>query len=318
MGRRAASKAAPDAVSGLRRSIARGRDGPLICGPFLGEPGYETLYWIPFLRNFAYPLLLEGYDVVVISRGGVDRLYADLLARGARYVDVLDVVTHENFMRLERERLLDPRAKNQKQPSDVEAKILREAGYSGAKVLLPSHMFTLLARYPHSGVCDWRNWPDAAGGDREELTLIKLWFGGQLPASDRNIHRLESWIERFASQGPLAAITNHHSLEVNPAVDEPFQDIVERLGIPTVSTGSPRTNLGDQVEMVSRCTRFVATYGGLAYLSVYTNTPLVSFYTEPKIVFSQHFWNFATAVAHRNVKGRAGTLSVSLIDLQNT
>jgi hypothetical protein len=290
----------------------------VICGPFLGEPGFETLYWIPFLRTFAYPLLSEGCDVTVISRGGVEHLYADLLTRGATYLDVLDVFAHQDFISLERERLRNPRAKNQKQAGLFETKILNEAGYSGARPLLPAHMFTLLARYSAASICDWRNWPDSSEGDREELTLIKLWFGGQLPALNRNIHRLEGWIEHFARQGPVAAIINDYSLEVNPGVDEPFADIVARLELPTVTTQSYRTNLGDQIEMLSRSTRFVATYGGLAYLSVYTRTPLVSFYTEPKIVFSQHYLNFATAVAHQNVKTKTGELSVSLIDLEST
>ena len=290
----------------------------MICGPFLGEPGFETLYWIPFLRTFAYPLLSEGCDVTVISRGGVEHLYADLLTRGATYLDVLDVFAHQDFISLERERLRNPRAKNQKQAGLFETKILNEAGYSGARPLLPAHMFTLLARYSAASICDWRNWPDSSEGDREELTLIKLWFGGQLPALNRNIHRLEGWIEHFARQGPVAAIINDYSLEVNPGVDEPFADIVARLELPTVTTQSYRTNLGDQIEMLSRSTRFVATYGGLAYLSVYTRTPLVSFYTEPKIVFSQHYLNFATAVAHQNVKTKTGELSVSLIDLEST
>jgi hypothetical protein len=315
--KRFGSSTAAGAVSGLRRSLRR-RDGPVICGPFLGEPGFETLYWIPFLRTFAYPLLSDGCDVTIVSRGGVERLYADLLARGATYLDVLDVFAHEDFIDLERERLLDPRAKNQKQAGPFETKILDEAGYSGARPLLPAHMFELLARYPPSSICDWRNWPDAPEGDREELTLIKLWFGGQMPALDANIQRLEGWIERFAGEGPVAAIVNDHSLEVNPGVDQPFTDIVERLRLPTMTTSSHRTNLGDQIEMLSRCTRFVATYGGLAYLSVYTRTPLVSFYTDPKIVFSQHYLNFATAVANQNVKTKAGELSVSLIDLAVT
>jgi hypothetical protein len=313
---RAGSLAANAALAHLRRSLAGRGAEPLVCGPFLGEPGYETLYWIPFLKRVTEPLLAEGRDVVVISRGGAEPLYGDLLGRGARYIDVLDVFDATAFMTLERNRLRDPLQKNQKRPSDSEREVLAEAGFARARPLLPSHMFSILGRYPYASVCSWARWshppPDA---ERDDVTLLKFWFGGQLPQTDENVDRLRTLIDAVASKGRVAAIVNPYSLEVNPEVDERFERLVESLGIPTVSPVSVRTNLGDQVAMLARSGRLLATYGGLAYLSLYTNTPVTTYYSDPRIVFTPHFSNFATAVSSRNREDPGRPLSVSLVDL---
>lgn len=307
------------ALEDLRRSLTR-NGGPLVCGPFLGEPGFETLYWVPFLRRFVPPVLDAGGEVVIISRGGVERLYSDLLGRGARYLDVLDVFTAEEFLEAERERLLaDPRSKNQKRAGERDERVLAAAGFAESTPLLPSHMFSLLRRHPHAELCDWSSWPEGTPPDqREELTLLKFWFGGQMPPTQHNLEELARWIDRFGEQGPVAAIVNPHTLEADRRTDDPFDTLIERLGIPTRETSSPRTNLGDQIEMVGNCTRFAAAYGGLAYISLYTDTPLVAFYSYPKIVFSVHFWNFSTALAWRNSEGREGQLPMSLVDLTST
>lgn len=278
-------------LSRLRRSLV-GRDrGTLVCGPFLGEPGFETLYWIPFLRRLLGPILSGGGDVVLISRGGVEALYGDLVGRGARYIDVLDLLDPEEFLRMEAERTRDHTAKNQKQQvGDLESRILAEAGLGDATPLLPPAMFSLLAHNPHEQVCDWTGWPDGSTEKgREDVTLVKFWFGAQLPPDDENIRRLEALIDRLAQGGRIAAIANPYSLDPSPAFDRPFEELVERLGLETMTTTSYRTNLGDQIAMIGRSRRLVATYGGLAYLSLYTNTPVVTYYSDPKIVFSGHF-----------------------------
>ncbi|HEY3188372.1 MAG TPA: hypothetical protein VGJ70_12920, partial [Solirubrobacteraceae bacterium] len=266
------------------------RGGPVVCGPFLGEPGYETLYWIPFVRTVVEPLLADGHEVVVVSRGGSDPLYGELAGAGARYIDVIDVLGVEGFLRVERERLTDALRKNQKVASRFERDILRHAVLPHEQPLLPADMFAMLKAYPYASVCSWSlGRPPCASDEVEDRTLLKFWFGGQMPASDENLGRLEQVIERLAAEGPVAAIVNPYSLETRASVDQPFEKLVERLGIPTVSPRSHRTNLGDQIEMIARSRRFACTYGGLAYISLYTNTPTITFYSDPRIVFSDHF-----------------------------
>lgn len=312
-------RSAPSELAWLRRSRA-GKDGPLVCGPFLGEPGFETLYWAPFLKRLAGPALDAGREVAIISRGGAEPLYADLLARGARYLDVIDIMGDERFLSLEAERVRNPMSKNQKADivSEQEQVILDEAGLGDSTPVRPFSMFRMLSRHAAADVCDWTGWPEDDRQGREDVTVVKFWFGGQLPETPENLAHLERLITGLRDRGPVAAIYNEFSLDLNRATDQAFEDLVDRLGIEVWTTESMRTNLGDQIRMLARGRRMASTYGGMCYLSLYTNTPLVSYYSNPGVVFSRHFVNFATAIAERNHKGAEKRLAVSLVDLAET
>jgi len=311
--------APPREMTSLVRGLTAKDAKPLICGPFLGEPGYETLYWVPFLRRCVRPVLDRGHDVIVVSRGGVESLYSDLLGAGARYLDVLDILSPEDFLAMERERLQDPLRKNQKLQSAFEQRILDEAGLTDARPLLPLHMFSFLARYEAELVCDWDTWPQRSVAiEREDVTLVKFWFGGQLPATHDNVRGLEALLERLAVNEKLVAISNPYSLELHRGFDDPFDDLVGRVGLRRRATTSARNNLGEQAAMLSKSTRMVSTYGGLAYLSLYADTPARTFYTDPRIVFTRHFRNFSHALERHNSVSPNGDLRISLTHLADS
>src|SRR4051812_40432304 len=66
----------------------RGAD-TILAGPWLSEVGYETLYWIPFLRWVKAAFRLESSRVVAVSRGGVGSWYAGI---ADRYVEIWDEI----------------------------------------------------------------------------------------------------------------------------------------------------------------------------------------------------------------------------------
>jgi hypothetical protein len=75
----------------VARAIEEGRR--LLVGPFLGEVGFELLYWLPVLHR-----LLGGVDaerVTVLARGGAAAWYGDLAAAS---IDVLDLVSPEGYL----------------------------------------------------------------------------------------------------------------------------------------------------------------------------------------------------------------------------
>src|SRR5262245_54769655 len=51
----------------LRRLLAT--DAPIVAGPWLGEVGFEILYWIPFLR-WLVDQGVPAERITAISRGG--------------------------------------------------------------------------------------------------------------------------------------------------------------------------------------------------------------------------------------------------------
>ena len=74
-------------------ALARGRE-PIIAGPWLAEVGYEVLYWIPFLRWLVDAHAIAPERLVIVSRGGMEALYADL---AATYVDLFDLMTPQEL-----------------------------------------------------------------------------------------------------------------------------------------------------------------------------------------------------------------------------
>ena len=59
----------------------------IVIGPWIGELGYELLYWIPFLRFLKTQSIFENKTCTVISRGGMQLWYQDF---STEYIDIFD------------------------------------------------------------------------------------------------------------------------------------------------------------------------------------------------------------------------------------
>src|SRR5437773_9066504 len=70
------------------------RRAPIVAGPWVGEVGFELLYWVPFLRWCAEHLDVDPDRFIVMSRGGTASWYRPF---GSRYVDVFDEVSADTF-----------------------------------------------------------------------------------------------------------------------------------------------------------------------------------------------------------------------------
>src|SRR5581483_4144285 len=87
----AAERLIAEAVESVRRA-----GGHAVVGPWLGEVGFEVLYWIPFLHWLFERHELDPQRVTVVSRGGAASWYEGLCGR---YVDVFDHVSPDDFRR---------------------------------------------------------------------------------------------------------------------------------------------------------------------------------------------------------------------------
>jgi hypothetical protein len=300
-------------IADLRLLDGAAEKAPLVCGPFVGEIGFETLYWIPFLARLLESPALEERRAVVMSRGGAEELYRRLpRPQRIEYVDVVDLLGADEFLAFERQRIGDdPRRKNQKAASEFESALVEQAGLSDAVQVRPAQMFRMLKRHPVERVLafPWR----AAVAEREELTVAKFWFGGQFPATDDNLAFLRRRLVELMSSGPVVAIDNAFTLELNAAVDDPFRAVCRDVGVPTMSTTSYRTNLAEQIELVARASRLVATYGGFSYLGLYTGTEIESYYSSPRTVFTRHFVTLSYALGCLNGTKAGRELRFSLV-----
>ena len=73
---------------------------PILVGPWVGEVGFEVLYWVPFVRWAAQEFHIDPARLVAISRGGTAGWYRPFVGR---YHEVFDYVSREEFRRFERE-----------------------------------------------------------------------------------------------------------------------------------------------------------------------------------------------------------------------
>ena len=67
-----------------------------MAGPWIGEVGFELLYWIPFLAWFTERFEVPRERLVVLSRGGTRDWYAHV---ASRYYDVFTQVGIGDFPR---------------------------------------------------------------------------------------------------------------------------------------------------------------------------------------------------------------------------
>jgi len=58
-------------ASAVERQLASiaAQDRPIVAGPWLGEVGFELLYWLPFLRWFVERFEISPDRLIAVSRG---------------------------------------------------------------------------------------------------------------------------------------------------------------------------------------------------------------------------------------------------------
>src|ERR1044071_1289556 len=90
-------------------TVAAGSD-TIVAGPWLGEVGFELLYWVPFLAWFADRFRVAPERLLVVSRGGTAAWYRPF---AANYREIFDYLTPEEFRKRHDERLVAQREQKQ-------------------------------------------------------------------------------------------------------------------------------------------------------------------------------------------------------------
>ena len=302
----------------VRRSLrrtARG-DRPIIVGPWLGEVGYEALYWVPFVRWFVDQYRVDPQRVVVVSRGGVHSWYAGI---SHRYVELFDLVSPAELGQAVAHR---QSAGDQKQyaMSDFDRRIIddvrRRIG-SDATVCHPSSMFRLLRRFWLGGesvqyLLDHTSYRLLGGsGAGIEVPLppsfvaVKFYSGRAMPEGRETRSALRQLLERTRRGRPIVV------LDTGLAADEHHD--YARLDLPDVVTlGSsltPQNNLGLQTEVIRRAELFVGTCGSLAWLAPMLGTETIAVYADDHLL-SPHLY------AARQVYPAIGAAAFMPVDLR--
>jgi hypothetical protein len=294
--RRAAAQAvaAGRAFDVERQLAALARDTrPIIVGPWLGEVGFELLYWIPFLRWFTGQYAVHRDRVICVSRGGASVWYSEFASRSH---DVLGFMTQEEFRHKNAERAESLGEQKQIASTPVEDHIValvRQREESDAAVLHPSMMYRLFAPYwwGHRPMAWIRRYTHFAPVRPPSLpielpgayTAVKFYFNDCFKSTAENRAFVERTIRQLAEDGPVISLStgvtvdDHSPCEPDVAA---MQEIRHLL--------SPQTNLAVQSAIVARARRFVGTYGGFAYLAPLSGVSAVSYYSVPGSFSTRH------------------------------
>jgi hypothetical protein len=134
----------------LQRDLARMvvSGAPVVAGPWLGEVGFELLYWVPFLRGCAARLGINPDRFIVMSRGGTASWYTPF---AARYVDVFDQISAETFRDQHDSRVRELGEQKQTRVTSFDRDLVdaaaRREHIDNWSLLHPSRMYELLNPY---------------------------------------------------------------------------------------------------------------------------------------------------------------------------
>jgi glycosyltransferase involved in cell wall biosynthesis len=269
-------------------------DAPLVIGPWVGEVGYELLYWIPFLN---WALRTHGLDrrrLIVVSRGGARPWYRHLTSE---YVDVFSLFSIDEYRQANEARW--DRAGHQKQyrveqmDLDILDRAKERIGERHAELLHPSLMYRLLRFYwfdkAGTGLLkqhtDYRPFaPMERSAVLKDLprkyVAVRFYFRPSFPDTPENRRFAADVIGSISREVPVVLLNTGHKPDEHEdlTVSGPSVYRVDDLM-------SLEQNLEIQTEIVSGATAFVGTYGGLAYLGPFYGVPSISFYsTESELV----------------------------------
>jgi hypothetical protein len=286
-------------------AVARAR-GPIIAGPWLSEVGFEVLYWIPFLRWLEDRYRIDPERVIAMSRGGVGGWYGDL---AARYVEIFDHISPEEFGRRNRERHQREEFGGQKQTTigsldDALISAARSAtGATDAAICHPSLMYRLFSRFwygnraldlvtSHTRYVPLTATPMSLGLPGRYIAA-KFYTGAALPGTAELRGALRELVRTAAARMPVVM------LDTGMATDE-HEDYLF-LDIPNVTSLRdrlvPETNLGVQTAAIAGAQGFIGTCGSLAWLAPLLGVDTLAVYSEERFLVS-HIFFAAQAYQH--------------------
>lgn len=286
----------------LKRRQLQWSDRPILVGPFVGEVGFEVLYWLPFLAKLRKELGIDPARMMAVTRGGAGAWYQ--VPKGIE----LYQVRPPKVLR-QQQRLAFMQKKSMKQTAwtaferGMIADIRKAVGQQDALLLHPSWMYRLLDPFwqARRGI-NWLNqfllfeqfgpMPLPAGVTLpEKYVAVKFYARPTFPIESVSVDFAKASITQLAAQVPVILLNqNGHfddHLDLMPAKTLPAN--VYRMT--DLFPVTPENGLTVQSMVLSRAMGFVGTYGGTAQLALRFGRPVLSVYHEFK----------DTAWAHRHL-----------------
>ena len=211
--------------------LAAGSD-TIVVGPWLGEVGFELLYWVPFLRWFAETFRVPPQRLLIVSRGGTAPWYRPF---AAGYRDIFDYLTPEEFRRRHDERVAANGEQKQTQVLAFERQVLRELtkDVHSRSMLHPStmyglfnpfwwghvdetwvHRFAVYERLRATDVGVALGQGDAVAGFRAPdapYTAVKFYFNDCFPDTPGNRAFVRRTLQALTACGPVVSLATGYT-----------------------------------------------------------------------------------------------------------
>jgi len=291
-----ASAAEQVAIPRMLQKMARS-DRPIVIGPWLGEVGFELLYWIPFLNWATTYRTLERGRLIVVSRGGTGAWYQGV---ASRYVELFDFFTPEQYRTHHDQRVADGQQK-QRDVTDFDRAILdkvRDAtGEASFELLHPMHMYRLLGPYwkgdaPVGLARQFARYHALPGVDASDVkaslpdnfVAVRFYFNASFPDTPQNrsfVRALVDTLTEFTDVvllNPGLRLDDHADLDAHPSQRVHTVDHLM----------TARNNLDIQTKVISQARAFIGTYGGLSYLAPFYGVNALSFYSHGGGFMTEH------------------------------
>lgn len=259
--------------------------GPILAGPWLGEVGFEALYWVPFLRWAVETAGLPPERVVAMSRGGTAAWYDGI---ASRYLDVFDFVDPRAFRTANARRHDAVGEQKQRRRDALDDALVEQAQTalgSPCAVLHPSTMFRAYQRFfwRHAGPA-WVHRqasyrpleaPDDVAGLPSDYIAVKFYANDCFDASPATADAAAALVRRLAERGRVVALGTGLAIDAHA-------ELAHASGVTVLpALGDARHNLARQSAVLARARGFVGTYGGFSYLAPFHGTPALACHTDP-------------------------------------
>jgi hypothetical protein len=266
----------------------------IVAGPWLGEVGFELLYWMPFLAWFAERFRVAPERLLVVSRGGTASWYRPF---AAGYREIFDYLSADEFRLRHHERVTVNGEQKQTRVLAFEHQLLGEltADVHHRRMLHPSTMYTLFAPFwwghldeswVHRFTRYRRLQAPPAPADvvpAERFIAAKFYFSDCFAATEENRAFARSTLGRLAAGCPVVSLTTSAAVDDHGTMD------VRALGIRSLTPAvALRDNLAVQTGVVASASMFVGTYGGFSYLAPFHGVRSTAYYANRRGFSPRH------------------------------
>ena len=304
----------------VTREIARSTSGTIVVGPWLGEVGYEVLYWIPFLNWLKDRYRVTPDQLIVATRGGAGAWYGDLTQN---CVEIFDHLAPTDFARLNDVRRKQVEGGGQKHTAysaldrEILGRIGRDREVHPDHVLHPSLMFRLFKQFwlgnrslefvlHRTRFLPVRLHRPAPVDLPREFVAIKFYSSRALPDTPDVQRALAELVRPLARRMPIVVLDT--GLGLDDHTDYTIKGLTGATSLRGVMT--PRDNLAVQADVIQRASLFVGTCGSVAWLAPMLGVPTVAVYADdrllaPHLYFSRHAYRLMSAAPFTTVDLRA-------------